>query len=164
MGTFVSAMFVGGDVRTSYESDVVAWASEQASLIRAGRFELLDREHVAEEIEDVGKSEQRELASRMAVLLAHLLKWQYQADRQGASWEKTILAQRKEIAYGLHDTPSLVPKLQEARWLEMVWAKAVAQAVGETGLDCFPDACPWAMQEVLNEGWLPDTAEHSRHR
>ena len=164
METFVSAMFVGGDVRTSYESDVVAWASEQASLIRAGRFELLDREHVAEEIEDVGKSEQRELASRMAVLLAHLLKWQYQADRRVASWEKTILAQRKEIAYGLHDTSSLVPKLQEARWLEMVWAKAVAQAVGETGLDCFPDACPWAMQEVLNEGWLPDTAEHSRHR
>jgi hypothetical protein len=39
----------------------------------------------------------------------------------------------------------------------MVWAKAVAQAVGETGLDGFPDACPWAMEEeVLNDDWLPD--------
>ncbi|MBK7953344.1 MAG: DUF29 domain-containing protein [Candidatus Accumulibacter sp.] len=144
-------------VRTSYESDVVAWASEQASLLRAGRLELLDCEHLAHEIDDVGRSEQRELASRMSVLLAHLLKWRYQPERRGASWEKTILAQRKEIAYGLSDAPSLTPKLQETRWLEMVWARAVAQAVGESGLDCFPDACPWAMEEeVLNDGRLPD--------
>ncbi len=85
-------------MRTSYEADVVAWASEQARLLRAGRFELLDRDHLAEEIEDVGKSEQRELASWMSVLLAHLLRWLYQPERRGASWEKTILAQRKEIA------------------------------------------------------------------
>jgi hypothetical protein len=57
---------------TRYEQDVVAWANEQARLIRAGQFELLDWERIAEEIEDVGKSEQRELASRMALLLAHL--------------------------------------------------------------------------------------------
>ena len=50
---------------TDYETDVVAWASEQARLIRAGRFDLVDREHIAEEIEDVGKSEQRELATRI---------------------------------------------------------------------------------------------------
>jgi len=144
-------------MRTSYETDVVAWASEQASLLRAGRFELLDRDHIAEEIEDVGKREQRELRNRMSVLLAHLLKWRYQPERRGAHWEKTTLAQRREIAYGLTDTPSLACKLQEKRWLEMVWTKAVAQAVGETGLECFPDASPWVMEEeVLNEGWLPD--------
>jgi len=54
-----------------YEKDVNAWASEQAKLLRTGQFNLLDIEHIAEEIEDVGKSEQRELANRMAVLLAH---------------------------------------------------------------------------------------------
>jgi hypothetical protein len=75
-------------MNTSYEADVVMWANEQARLIRAGRFELLDLAHVAEEIEDVGKSEQRELASRMAVLLAHLLKWQYQPGRRGASCQR----------------------------------------------------------------------------
>ncbi|WP_298599399.1 DUF29 domain-containing protein [Zoogloea sp.] len=140
----------------TYDKDINAWAHEQARLLRAGRFEMLDIEHIAGEIEDVGKSEQRELASRMAVLLAHLLKWQYQPERRGASWEKTIKAQRKEIAYALGESPSLTPKLQEPRWLDMVWARAVAQAVGETGLDCFPDECPWAMQgEVLVEIWLP---------
>jgi hypothetical protein len=115
-------------MRTSYETDVVAWASEQARLIRAGQFDALDLEHIAEEIEDVGKSEQRELASRMAVLLAHLLKWQYQPERRGASWENTIRAQRKEISYGLDEAPSLRTKLAETRWLDMVWAKEIGRA------------------------------------
>ena len=69
----------------TYEKDVIAWANEQAALLRAGRFSALDIEHIAEEIEDVGKSERREFVSRMAVLLAHLLKWQYQPERRGAS-------------------------------------------------------------------------------
>ena len=140
----------------AYEQDINAWAMEQARLLRAGRFELLDIEHIAGEIEDVGKSEQRELASRMVVLLAHLLKWAFQPERRGASWQKTITAQRKEIRYSLDESPSLVPKLEEARWLDMVWARAIAQAVNETGLDCFPETCPWTIQdEVLSESWLP---------
>ena len=140
----------------AYEHHINAWAMEQARLLRAGRFELLDIEHIAGEIEDVGKSEQRELASRMVVLLAHLLKWAFQPERRGASWQKTITAQRKEIRYALDESPSLVPKLEEARWLDMVWARAIAQAVNETGLDCFPETCPWTIQdEVLSESWLP---------
>lgn len=139
-----------------YETDVVAWASEQARLIRAGRFDLLDLEHIAEEIEDVGKSEQRELANRMAVLLAHLLKWQFQPERQGSSWRNTIRAQRKEVSYLIDEAPSLRGKLSEAKWLDMVWAKAVAQAGDETGLDSWPQVMPWAMaDEVLNPDWLP---------
>ena len=56
----------------SYHADVVAWAQEQARLLREGQFGALDIEHLAEEIEDVGKSEKRELRSRMTILLAHL--------------------------------------------------------------------------------------------
>ena len=74
----------------SYETDVIAWANRQAALLRAGRFSELDIANIAEEIEDVGKSEERELASRMAVLLMHLLKWQYQPERQSRSWLRTI--------------------------------------------------------------------------
>ena len=70
---------------THYNHDIIAWANEQARLIRNKEFDLLDLEHIAEEIEDVGKSEQRELASRMAALLCHLLKWNYQPDRQGSN-------------------------------------------------------------------------------
>lgn len=140
---------------TSYSADVVAWASEQARLIRAGRFDLLDLEHIAEEIEDVGKSEQRELANRMAVLLAHLLKWQYQPDRQGNSWARTIKEQRKGVLSRLEETPSLKNKLTETKWWDGVWADAVAQATNETGIDTLPEVCPWSEAEVLGEGWLP---------
>lgn len=142
-------------MRTSYENDVVAWASEQARLIRAGRFDLLDLEHIAEEIEDVGKSEQRELANRMAVLLAHLLKWKFQPERQSSSWARTIKEQRKGVLSRLEETPSLKNKLDEPRWWDAVWADAVAQATEETGIDTLPEVCPWSEAEVLGEGWLP---------
>ncbi len=139
----------------TYENDVNAWSIEQARLLRAGRFDLLDVEHVADEIEDVGKSEQRELANSMTALLTYLLKWMYQPERRSVGWGKAIQAQRKEISYTLDESPSLKPKLQEPRWLDMVWARAVAQAVNETGLNCFPEECPWAVRdEVLVETWL----------
>ena len=68
-----------------YEADIISWANEQAAFIRSGRFDLLDLEHIADEIEDVGKSEQRELESRMAILVAHLIKWQFQSSHRGVS-------------------------------------------------------------------------------
>lgn len=142
---------------TSYETDVVEWAKEQANLIRAGRFDLLDLDHIAEEIEDVGKSEKRELASRMVVLLAHLLKWKFQPQLQCKSWQRTIAVQRKDIHYALDEAPSLRASLADEKWLDLVWSKSVVAASNETGLDDFPGACPWAMEaEILNEDWLPD--------
>lgn len=141
----------------TYEEDVVAWSIDQARLIRAGRFDELDIEHIAEEIEDVGRSEQRELASRMAILIGHLLKWKFQPERRGASWEKTIKAQRKELTYALDESPSLRVKLAEARWIDLVWSKGVALAVAESGLDCFPEVCIWSMtDEILNPEWFPE--------
>ncbi len=107
---------------TAYETDIVAWAREQAALLRSGQLSALDIEHIAEEIEDVGKSEKRELASRMAVLLAHLLKWQHQPGRRGSSWTRTLKEQRKAIAAALRQTPSLKASLTDADWLAVVWA------------------------------------------
>ena len=77
---------------TTYEKDIVAWATEQAYLLRSGQLSAIDIEHIAEEIEDVGKSEQRELSSRMTVLLAHLLKWQFQPSHRCSSWEANSCA------------------------------------------------------------------------
>jgi hypothetical protein len=139
-----------------YEDDVVAWSAEQARFLREGRLELLDTAHLAEEIEDVGKSEQRELANRMAVLLAHLLKWQMQPVRRGGSWQLTIRNQRRGIARRLDETPSLRPKLSDAVWWAGIWDDATAQAAEETGLSDFPETCPWAPSDVLDPEWLPD--------
>ncbi|MGN6665555.1 MAG: DUF29 domain-containing protein [Trinickia sp.] len=141
---------------TSYEKDVVAWASEQAALLRAGKFSALDIEHIADEIEDVGKSEQRELASRMAPLLAHLLKWQYQPERRGSNWQRTIKEQRRAMVEHIDETPSLKRSLTDDHWVRKTWADAVAKAVEETDLAVFPDNCPWSMEQAMNPEFFPD--------
>ena len=63
-----------------YEQDIVAWAHGQAKLLREGRLDALDLEHLAEEIETMSASEKRELKNRFAMLLQHLLKWEFQPD------------------------------------------------------------------------------------
>ena len=142
----------------AYEKDIVAWANEQASFIRAGRFELLDLEHIAEEIEDVGKSEQRELENRMAILLAHLLKWQYQPARRGASWQKTIKVQRTQVNRRIQKTPSFKHTLQDTEWWEDTWGDAITQASKETGIELtvFPEVCPWTPEQILDLEFFPN--------
>jgi hypothetical protein len=138
-----------------YEQDVAAWAEQQAALIRAGQFERLDLTHIAEEIEDVGKSEQRELASRMAVLLAHLLKWQFQPERQSNSWRRTIKEQRRALRFHLKQVSSLKPKLYDSDWWGAIWADAVTKAIEETGLGGFPEDCPWSLEEIMDDTFFP---------
>ena len=141
----------------SYDDDVILWSKEQAALLRSGRFSQLDIEHLADEIEDVGKSEQRELASRMSVLLAHLLKWQHQPERRSKSWENTILHQRGRIARRVANTPGLQATLRDPDWQLDAWLDGAEQAERETGLDRgrFGAACPWAMERVLAMDFWP---------
>jgi hypothetical protein len=141
----------------NYEKDVVLWAQQQAALLRSGQFSKLDIEHVADEIEDVGKTEKRELASRMAVLLAHLLKWRAQPDRRTRSWQSTINEQRRRVALALEETPSLRTTLAEPKWRAAVWSDARVIAMTDTGLDgeAFPDEWPWSADQALSPSWLP---------
>ena len=131
-------------MKTSYESDVVAWANEQASLIRAGHFDQLDLAHIAEEIEAVGKGEQRELASRMAVLLAHIFRWKFQPQKRSVSWTLTIKEQCRLLVRRIQKTPSLGPMLMDPEWIDEIWVDAKALAEKETGLDLgtYAEVCP----------------------
>jgi hypothetical protein len=140
---------------TSYETDVVAWSREQAALLRRRDFEALDIKRIAEEIEDVGKSEQRELASRMSVLVAHLLKWEFQPERRGSSPRRTIREQRRAIAAHIAETPSLKSALANPNWLLGVWADAVTKAIAETGLAEFPEDCRWTVDDMLSQDFYP---------
>ena len=141
----------------SYETDIVAWANEQAELIRTGQFNLLDLEHIAEEIEDVGSSKRNELAHRMSLLLMHLLKWEFQPENRSPSWEGTIREQRRALKKRLLKTPSLKPSIEDADWLDEVWGDARIEAARETGIGFarFPSTNPWSMDDVLTDEWLP---------
>ncbi len=159
-GAFVRRPRAPGErfATTSYDKDVILWSEEQARLLRAGRFAELDIEHLADEIEDVGKSEKRELASRMALLLAHLLKWTSQPTGRTNSWRSTINDQRKRVAIAIAETPSLKAVMRDPLWQEGVWLDARAQARKETGLaeDELPEACPWRMDQAADAAFWPE--------
>jgi len=88
-----------------YGLDSYEWTVRNAKLLRAGRASEADLEHIAEEIEALGRRERRELLSRLGVLMAHLLKWQVQPERRSRSWALT--SSRLSIARGeLVDAPS----------------------------------------------------------
>jgi Domain of unknown function DUF29 len=132
-----------------YQQDVVAWANEQAALLRAGQFTELDLEQIAEEIVDVGRSEQRELENRLRVLLMHLLKWRHQPERRSNSWRLTIKVQRKDISRLLDRNPSL--KTQFEQLLIDAFEIARLEAAAETGLpeQDFSVTCPYSVTDVL---------------
>ena len=140
----------------AYDGDVVAWAIEQAGLLRAGRFADLDIEHIADEIEDVGKSERRELESRMAVLIAHLLECSHQRDRRGRSWRDTIDLRREAIDRRLSRTPSLRPDLLDEGWLADVWTDARTIAMNETGVEDLPRKSYWTVEQIMDTRFFPE--------
>ncbi len=139
----------------SYEQDFHAWTRRNAELLRAGRFEEADIEHVAEEIEDMGRRDVRELNSRVRVLLAHLLKWQLRPEQRSPSWLGTISAQRQEIESVLEQSPSLRPVLESS--LGDNYTRAVKRAAAETGVghERFSGACPYRVEQILDEDFLP---------
>lgn len=141
---------------TLYDEDFFAWANEQARLLRAGRLSDADIEHIAEEIESMGKAEKRELVSRLVVLLVHLLTWQFQVKRRGASWEATIRLQRRALTDHLADNPSLKSRIPEA--LARSYGDAIIAAAAETRLPegTFPAVCPWDFAQIMAADFWPE--------
>ena len=107
-----------------YERDFFLWTQEQAEALRKmsaeGNNMPLDWENLAEEIESLGRSERRELASRIATLIQHLLKLEHSpASEPRAGWLVTVRRERREIERLLKDSPSLrreVPVLVKEEW------------------------------------------------
>lgn len=138
-----------------YEHDFYRWLRENASLLRTGRLSEADVQNIAEELEDRGRSERRALASHIAVLILHLLKWQFQPSQRSSGWRGSIYNARRSILRLLGDSPSLrglVPNLiieayQDARF----------NAANETGLpeSAFPDQCPYTPEALLDEAFWP---------
>ncbi len=139
-----------------YEQDFYAWTQRQAALLKTGRLSELDVAHLTEELESMGRSEWHELVDRLAVLLAHLLKWRCQPERRGNSWRLTIEEQRRRIARRLKKSPSLRHDSGEA--LAEAYADAVLKAAKETGIDrqAFPDQCPFTLEQILDAAFWPD--------
>jgi hypothetical protein len=143
---------------STYESDFYRWTQETAELLKQRRFSEIDLAALVEEVEDMGKSQQSALLNRLAVLLAHLLKWQYQPDRRGNSWLFTIEEQRTRIDILLGKNPSLKSKLLDI--LNDAYRLALIRARKETNNQIiFPptfEQTGWTWEDVIANDFWPE--------
>lgn len=138
-----------------YDTDYSLWVQQQHGLLKAGRFNELDLDNLIEEVEAMGKSEYDRLVSHLRVLLCHLLKWQYQPERRGRSWEVTIITQRNQAEMVLYDSPSFKHRLPDA--IDKGYRRAVNEAIKQTGLPkkTFPVTCPWSYEQFMSDDFRP---------
>ena len=102
-------------MKSNYDTDFHAWTQEQAQRLKDGDWQNIDVPNLVEEIEDLGKQQRQELRNRFAILIGHLLKWQFQRDRRSRSWFATIRVQRRDIDRPTEDSPSLKAYLAETK-------------------------------------------------
>ena len=140
----------------SYDKDFYSWTQEQAELLKHGRFSELDIDNLIEEVESMGRSEKRELESRLTILLLHFLQWKYQEVRRGRSWQLSIDEQRVQFEKTLNENPGLKPALDQI--IKDAYKLAVIKAARETKISksVFPECCPWNLALFIEDGFYPD--------
>ena len=136
-----------------YEDDIAAWAARQADLLRRRAGNKLDWDNIAEEIADVGRSEEREVESRLAIACEHLLKWEFQPHLRSNSWRSSVAQARTRIARVIRRNPSL--KSYPATVLADAYQDGRDVAEAETGLLHLPGTCPWTVEQVLDRTFWP---------
>ena len=139
-----------------YTSDFHAWTQEQVNLLKTQQWDTLDTVNLIEELETLGRKERQEFRNRLAVLLGHLLKWQFQAQKRSSSWLSTIREQRIQIKLLLQDSPSLKLYLEEVFLTAYELGLALAIRETQLGQQVFPEICPYTCEQTLNSEFLPD--------
>jgi hypothetical protein len=140
--------------KTLYDTDFAEWTAHTAELLRQGKFDELDLEHVVEEIEDLGKRDFRAAESQLQRMLVHLIKQKIQPERDGASWQGSIANAQEELLRNFRDSPSLRRRLSGE--IANIYTGAVRIALIETGsagrrADLgIPDRCPFTLSELMD--------------
>ncbi|MDQ2101391.1 DUF29 domain-containing protein [Azospirillum isscasi] len=149
------------DSRIGYDDDFYAWTQEQARLLREAARERLntpiDWDHVAEEIEDMGRNDRRAISSHLAHVIEHLLKLEFSpASDPRSGWRKSVREQRAAAVDALADSPSLKGHVD----LPLAFHRGRGLAIDGLGQDRvderdLPSDCPYALEHLLDEGWWP---------
>ncbi len=142
-------------LKSLYEQDYQLWLDSTINQLKQGDFDNLDLDLLIEEIEEMGGSLKDALENNLIVVLAHLLKWKYQAEHRSGSWTASIKEHRRRINKSIQKHPSL--KNYYEGIFEDCYAPAVDWAVEETSLSriIFPQQCPFTSQQVIDSEFLP---------
>jgi uncharacterized protein DUF29 len=138
-----------GGLTADREQDLYSWLVEQARLVRDGRWQAVDQDNLATEIEALAQHQFEKLESAVHVLLAHLLKWDHPAIRRSRGRVQSVQSQRQAVADVLARNPGLAPRIPEA--IAHCYRKARAEAANDVGLDenSFPAKCPYEWNEIV---------------
>jgi hypothetical protein len=142
-----------------YERDYYAWIQAQVRALRKHRTGEIDWANVAEEIEDLGKSEKRSVERQLARIVEHLLKLSYTPPRMRSlnrrGWQASVREGRHQIQKLLRDSPSLHGKIPE--FFRDAYASGRNGVIVATNLSesALPEICPWSLEQVLDQGFLP---------
>jgi hypothetical protein len=119
----------------------------------------IDWEAVIEEIEGLARRDKRALASRLEILVLHLLQWcaQPQGRQLGLSWRGTIQEQRSQIELLLEGSPSLRQEVDAT--LRQRYRKARERALDQMEIQepVMPRTCPWESTQILANNFWPET-------
>jgi hypothetical protein len=139
-----------------HEEDLYAWAMGNAHLLKEKKFIEADMANIVEELETLGRSTRRELSNRLSILIAHLLKWQYQTNLRCSSWEITIINQRLDIKDVLKESPSLKPQIKGITPTAYTKALAIVRRESPLDLKSLPAKCPYTLKQCLDDDFYPE--------
>jgi hypothetical protein len=133
--------------KTLYEVDYLLWTEETIAKLKARDFESVDLENLIEEIEDLGRSQKRELRQRLATLLEHLLKRLYvDMPQEFNGWERTIRELRRQIKFELKASPSLKSIWEES--FDLAWEFALETVRDDYSTFDFPNT--WQFERNID--------------
>jgi len=145
-----------------YEDDFYAWTQYQAEVLRTlrTRDNRFDREHVAEEIEDLGKSERDAVRSQIRRIIEHFLKLTYSAaEGPRFGWIESI----EDARDTLEDKLSTTLRRDAENALNELYRRGRRRAAralcqyGETeAADALPVNCPYTIDDICREDWYPE--------
>ena len=140
----------------NHDKDIYGWAVHTARLLREKKMDEVDFENIIEEMEALGRSERHELMNRLSLVIAHLLKWQFQPTMRGHNWKYTIKEQRAQSKVHAEDNPSLKSQMNEI--ISKAYKIAVSRAARETKLEekSFPSQCPYTFEQIMDEEFYPE--------
>jgi Domain of unknown function DUF29 len=150
-----------------YERDYYAWIQKQVRALRKHRVEEIDWANVAEEIDDLGKSEKHSVESQMARISEQFLKLAYASARiksqNRRGWELSIRGARHQIRKLLRESPSLRRKTPELFADAHETGRTAALIALNLPDSALPETSPWTVEQVLDDGFVPDGHTNSEH-
>lgn len=139
---------------TLYDADFFAWTQEQAALLRGlPRSNALDIEHLAEEIEDMGREQLHKAESLLRQIFIHLIKAAAEPDGQAVEhWMGEIATFHFDLVR------VFAPSMRQRIDLDGIWVAAMKAGRRSVKSIDLPEACPWQLDVFLDADFEPEAA------